>query len=68
MLIICHELFSEKTVLFGDIIGGADVVVASEAGAVQNHLEHFTEVYLESSIYYAQKKIITQYGAFWILD
>ena len=49
MLIICHEFFSEKTVLFGDIIGGADVVVASEAGAVQNHLEHFTEVYLESS-------------------
>jgi len=34
---------SEKTILFGDMIGGADVVVAHESGQLQQHLENFTE-------------------------
>ena len=43
-------LISEKTILFGDMIGGADVVVAHESGQLQQHLENFTEVIIISSI------------------
>jgi len=32
-----------KRILFGDMIGGADVVVAHESGQLQQHLENFTE-------------------------
>jgi len=59
---------SEKTVLFGDIIGGADVVVASEAGAVQNHLEHFTEAV--DSTYgavFVSGRIVTATSNWWSL-
>ena len=35
---------SDKAVLFGDMIGGADVICAQESGALQPYLENYTEV------------------------
>ncbi|XP_023342323.1 protein fuzzy homolog [Eurytemora carolleeae] len=34
---------SDKSVLFGDLIGGADVICAQESGALQPYLENYTE-------------------------
>ena len=34
----------ETSVLFGDLVGAADVVVYPEVGLLQTHLENFTEV------------------------
>jgi hypothetical protein len=34
----------ETSVLFGDLVGAADVVIYPEVGLLQTHLENFTEV------------------------
>jgi hypothetical protein len=42
----------ETSVLFGDLVGAADVVVYPEVGLLQTHLENFTEVLYATTNYF----------------
>ena len=59
---------SEKTPLFGDLIGAADVIVCPESGSIASYLENFTEsVDSTYGCIMAAGKIITATTNWWSL-